>query len=214
MITPIAVVAHPKRYSMACALMDGIAAEALALDDNGLGCARNHQRAWTWLKDGSSEWSVVLEDDALPVPHFRDQLNMALAKAPTPLVSLYLGRSRPMGAQPAIARVIARDVCWITSTHLLHGVGYAMRTELIPDMLDWVEDLEPIDEAVTSWAQQNHYEIAYTRPSLVNHRDGETVLNFHPSMHADSSYAGDSGDLRQAWLWGEREQWDDSQVAM
>lgn len=215
MTTPIVVVAHPKRYRMASDLADEVRAEAISLDDNNLGASKNHQRAWTWLKDGDSEWSVVLEDDAVAVPHFRDQLNMALAKAPTPVVSLYLGRGRPFGMQDRIARIIPRDVCWVTSTHLLHCVGVAMKTTLVPSMLKWVEDLEPVDEAMTSWAQQNHYEIGYTRPSLVDHRHDEpSVMTFHPSMHPNSSYEGTASEVRKAWLFGERDQWDDSQVAL
>ncbi|QZH58865.1 hypothetical protein K1X22_21805 [Mycolicibacterium farcinogenes] len=40
-------------------------------------------------------------------------------------------------------------------------------------------DHRPIDEAITQWAKKQDIGIAYTVPSLVDHRDEETVTQ-HP----------------------------------
>lgn len=186
----------------------------ISMDDVGMGAARNHERAWTWLKDSPEPWSLVLEDDAVVCTDFLHQAKMALAQAPSPVVSFYLGRGRPPHWQQKIARVIAADdPHWITATELLHGVAVAVRTELIPDMLSWVKDMEPMDEAITDWAQQNHYEIAYTRPSLVQHADGPTIMDVHPTRHPDPEPVS-RNEIRRAWLLGTRPEWDSSVITM
>ena len=166
---PIAVVAHPQRQEQAEALAEEVFAEILLMDDTvrPYGPFVNHLRAWSWLSGGNCPWSMVIEDDAVPLAvsprgtqSFRWQLHAALRAARTPVVSFYLGRSRPPLWQSSIARTVGktyfRDACFFTSSHLLHGVGYAIRTDLIPDMLQSVAPLQhtlAIDEAVSLWAR-------------------------------------------------------------
>lgn len=204
---PIAVVAHHDRRDRVDALADSVFAEAVAMDgpDDPVGHFVNHLRAWSWLAGGSCPWSVVMEDDAVPLPAargpegFRRQLHGALAVAPGPVVSLYLGRSRPPQWQPTIARTVDRaDACFLSSTHLLHGVGYAIRTELIPDMLKSITPLQqtlPIDEAVSLWCRARNHQILYTWPSLVDHLDGPTLI---------PDRVGEYDLPRRAWRHGYR----------
>jgi hypothetical protein len=181
--------------------------EVMSLDDGTLGCEGNHRKVWQRLVDDypQSRWTVVLEDDAVPVDHFDTQLEAALRAAPASIVSLYLGRERPIDCQPRIQRLVDKgvDAHWIMANRLLHAVGVAIRTALVPAMLAWVTDLTagyPMDEAISGWAAAHRYPVAYTWPSLVDHADVPTVI----AKHHDGAQrtAG-----RCAWHTGARSEW-------
>lgn len=210
---PTAIVAHINRTAMAEQLAADSAAQHVFYDDGTLGCNVNHRQAWQHHADtAADDWALVLEDDAQPVDGFRDQLDHALEVAPAPIVSLYLGTGRPLGGwQPKIKQTIlaagAANACWITSTHLLHAVGVAIRTTLLPSMLEWLPQIPlPIDEAITVWAQGHGHVIGYTWPSLVNHADGQTLVAHPDGKPRDR--------VRVAWRTGTRRQWTGRQVTM
>lgn len=126
-----------------------------------------------------SEWVLLVEDDALPVDDFLHQLDQALTVAPSPVVSLYLGTSRPKHWQLFVTQAVQcanqADASWITATHLLHCVGVAVKTELAPLMADWCTNLDqPLDDHPVG-----EHLIAYTWPSLCDHRDDTPVVS-HP----------------------------------
>lgn len=157
-----------------------------------------------------SDWLVVIEDDAMPCNDFRTQLDQALAVAPTSVVGLYLGRSYPAAWQNAIAHIQNDPAHWAVSTHLLHAVGTAIRTDLVPGMIDWVRKCNPqwpIDDAITDWARTNRTPIGYTRPSLLDHADGDSLIA--------SRFDGSTRDKpRTAWAFGTREHWNRTQVGL
>jgi GR25 family glycosyltransferase involved in LPS biosynthesis len=81
----VAIVGHTSRQAMIDELAAAIVEPAAVLIDDGrLGCTANHRRAWETLhrRRSQAEWGVVLEDDAVPVDGFRDQLTIALQAAP------------------------------------------------------------------------------------------------------------------------------------
>lgn len=195
MTATIGIVGHTARQTEAQALAQLIGADILSIDDGTLGCNRNHLKVWTHLAEhNTGEWATVLEDDAIPCNNFRDQLDQALAVAPTPIVSLYLGRQRPYGYQDRIAAAINTDACWLLAPRLLHAVAVAIHTNLLADMLTSLPTNIPIDRAISAWAPHT---VAYTNPSLVDHRDGTPVA--HP--------AGSRQPGRTAWHTGTRDGW-------
>lgn len=225
----IGIVAHTERVRMARWLSNKVKAKVLSVDDGTLGPGKNH--LWVWKHLGThyadAEWSVVLEDDAIPCEEFDGQLCAALAKAPAPVVSLYLGRTRPGYWQPSIARAFGQlspavnddppDPCYFTGLPLLHCVGVAIKTSLVPVMVDCVKHRvpsTPIDEAIAGWAGSRHIEVAYTRPSLVNHDDGiPTVIA--ADQRTTAFYHDDDGrreglGYRVAWDFGTRTRWNGS----
>lgn len=209
---PLAIVAHKSRSLRAEKLADVLKAEFIATDDGTLGPGANHDVAWQWhSQDNASPWSVVLEDDAVPVKGFREQLAMALEAAPSPVVSLYLGRGRPPHVQPAIMRVAATEANWWQAHTLLHCVGVAIKTALIGDMLaERIRGL-PIDESIGNWADYRQLIVSYCNPSIVDHdyRLPTTILE------RTSGYAGETGErpeVRKAWKFGKRDRWNSSAV--
>ena len=188
----VGVVGHTARRRQAEALAERVGAW-LSIDDGSLGCEGNHRRVLAHLADSGADYAVVLEDDAQPVDGFADQVCAALEAAPpceypdgavaaAPIVSLYLGTGYPRYWQSAYERAIwAADhiaAPWLRCSHLLHAVGYAVRRDLVADL---VADLPqraplPIDAAITEWARSRNHDVLYTWPCLVDHADGEPVV--------------------------------------
>lgn len=205
----IAIVAHEDRHDAAMTLADRVQASLIAMDTAELSLGfKNHVNAWRWLSEHNDrEWSVVLEDDALPVEDLNPQMLRALEVAPSAVVSLYLGREYPRRTQERAALATASSECWITDDRLHHAVGVAIRTDRLPDLLaDLPRLLEimPIDEAIGSWAKRQATLVSYTNPSLVDH-------DWHlPSI---ASPRPDEGE-RRAWVVGSRDHWDGSAVPL
>lgn len=206
----IGVVAHIGRAQQAYDVADLINAASLTFDDGSLGCTRNHLRVWSKYADTEHDWVVVVEDDSVPCPNFREQLDLALAVAPTPIVGLYLGRSYPPAWQDSIRHIQNDTAHWAVSTHLLHGVGTAIRADLVQPMLDWVGRLDPewpIDDAITDWARGSKIPVGYTRPSLLDHADG-------PPLITERFDGGRRDKPRVAWDFGTRPYWGRSKVSL
>jgi GR25 family glycosyltransferase involved in LPS biosynthesis len=209
----IGVAAHTSRMSQAEALTNKVDAEFLSFDDGILGCTKNEIKVWTNLAQQGGDWLVVLEDDAVPVDDFREQLEAALAAAPTDIVSLYLGTGYPKAWQRFIKTAITaakkNDANYALSSHLLTTVGVAMRPWMARHMLDrlpWLPEYEhekwPIDEQITKWARQCGHVVGYTLPSLVDHAPGPSLI----ADHGDGE--GRDEAKRVAWQVGSRDQWD------
>lgn len=178
----IGIVAHTSRGADAKALAHQVGADFISIDNGVMGCDDNHDHVLHHLSALPSTWSVVLEDDAVPVAGFRDQLAAALPLCPAPIASLYLGRMRPPQHQADIAAAVEaaeiENADWIISSRLYHAVGYAIRTELLPSLLTHLSNW-PVDQHISEWAQRYGYTVAHTWPSLVDHADGDTIVD-HP----------------------------------
>jgi hypothetical protein len=198
-----AVVAHTDRLGAATELAALVDAQ-ISVDDGSLGAETNHLRAWAMTRNRDTDWALVLEDDAQPVAGFTEQLHAALRTAPAPIVSLYLGRSKPRTWQHRIAQALDHadmlNAHWITTHHLLHAVAVAMRTELRDDWIEWAASNElPIDERLGAWARAREHRITYAVPSLVEHADWPTLIR-----HRDGQPRGQG---RIAWRTGTRDAW-------
>jgi hypothetical protein len=205
----IGIVAHTSRIDQAKKLVKTVSADYISVDDGTLQCDDNHEAVLTHLAGIPSSFSVVLEDDAQPVEDFRQQIEACLPMSPSPIVSFYLGKKRPPHWQTRIKRALADaktvNASWLVSTHLLHAVGYAIRTDLIPSLLDHITTL-PVDQHIGNWARQYGHLISYTNPSLVDHLDGPTIVD-HPD--GQPREAG-----RKAWAIGGRDHWTSTSTAL
>lgn len=205
----LGVVGHESRRERAKTLARFVGAKYFSVDDGTLGCDDNHAVVQGRLSTLPTTWSVVLEDDAVVPGDLQHQLLRALPMSPSPIVSLYLGRMRPPHWQNRIVAAIAHatnaDASWIVSTHLLHAVGYAIRTDLLDSLLDHVT-LLPVDQHIGNWARRFGHTIAYAWPSLIDHADLPTVVE-HPD--GQTRRPG-----RTAWRTGIRESWTTRSVTM
>lgn len=181
-------------------------ATGLFFDDGLLGCDYNHLHAWDSIATNAhTPWCAIFEDDAQPVVELGYHLGQALFYSPAPVVSLYLGRGRPVHWQKRIANAMRFDRPFIVTTHLLHCVAVCIRTELVHELLTDARAAidhgvhKPIDEALTEALQNRNLPIAYTAPSLVDHTD-------MPSL-ARHGYPDVTVQPRVAWRVGVRDSW-------
>ena len=198
----IGIVAHTARVTQAKSLAKQIKADFISIDNGIMGCDQNHDHVLHHLAGLPTTWSFCAEDDAVPVNDFVDQLHAALVMAPSPIVSGYLGKKRPPHWQKRIGAAVmeARDLnaSWIVGTHLLHAVGYAIKTELLPSLLNH-QTTRPVDEHITDWAKSFGHLVSYTSPSLVDHLDQPTLVK-HPDQQPRRPG-------RKAWVTGTRDHW-------
>lgn len=215
-VIPIAIVAHPARRKLAESLAEQVNAEVILWDDCGLGAGRNHLRAWQWMAEHRDrEWGVVLEDDVVPMSGFRTHLSRALEGSPTPVLSLYLGRGRPLAYQQRIAQRIAADVSYLVAPDLLSAQGYAMPVYMFKDAIKFLNlrmarGKMPPDEALSAWCRNRSIKVGFCRQSLVDHLDGPTLVKDHGDgqprngrtalVTPDSAGGEDLPEVRRAWI--------------
>ena len=205
----IGVVSDIRRGDMGERLAKQVGADYLSIDRGSLGCTGNHIQTWKTLADlasGPDDWSVVLEDDAIPVVGFREQLDAALAVAPAPIVSLYLGRGyiEDRYIESMLTRADARKSCWLVApSRVLHAVAVAVRDDLLQSLVAGIPSAKhPIDRAMTAWARGHGHQVAYSIPSLVEHDDGESLVSAYKRAE------------RKAWRVGVRDEWCDKMTLM
>jgi GR25 family glycosyltransferase involved in LPS biosynthesis len=206
-IVHVGIVGHVQREEMATKLYDEVGADFLSIDPGGLGCLANHLNVWRWHADSSCDFAVTLEDDAVPIGDFRHQLAAALAVAPTPLVSLYLGRGYIGDSRLSawVRRAEAVDAHWLLGEwRVLHAVGLAVRWELVTSLTMALarRNRTPVDGAISQWARRDRHEVAYTMPSLVDHRDESSLVMRHRRAP------------RTAWRVGGHDQWTSASIPM
>jgi hypothetical protein len=168
-------------------------------DRNAAAERRNGDIAW---RDGQGgDWTVVLQDDALPVEGFREQVSAALAHAPQTAVGLYFGGGRPEGGLTSWAaqRADGFDAAWIEWHKLAWGVGVAMPTAAVEDFLAWARNqAQRYDRRISEFWQMRRAPVRYTWPSLVDHDDElPTIAQRRPA-----------GVARRAYRVGKRDSWD------
>lgn len=195
----IGIVSDVRRQGMGTRLADLVDADFLSIDDGSLGCAQNHARAWRQHAMKPAAWNLNLEDDAVPVEQFRDQLDQALKAAPTPIVSLYLGGGyiRDNLTRALVNNAEAIGAHWaVARGEVLHAVALAVRQEVLAPMIEYLgTQTRAVDSMLSSWALRNSYDIGYSIPSLVDHADEKSlVTNFRRSP-------------RRAIIAGRREEW-------
>lgn len=197
-----AVVGHAKRYAQASRLAADMGA-TLFVDDGSLTVWQNHARAWREAAAWGSDWTVVFQDDALPINNFDTHFKNAVEHLPTTgVVGLYVGISRPPQWQERIDAAItasdATDAAWIKARVLLWGVCVAIPSDRVLDMLDGASRIPlPYDQAIGWWA--NHepepVPVYYPSYSLVDHADWPTLIR-----HQDGQ---PRVEPRRAWRIGE-----------
>lgn len=207
----IGVVGDARRGDMAQDLFDEVSADILTLDTGTLGCTGNHALMWRQLAESPADWNVVLEDDAIPVEGFRDQLDAALAVAPSPIVSLYLGTGYIDDSSTAaiLNRADQLGAHWlVTPGRVLHAVALAIRGDLVGSLVESAlpaagrPATKPIDRAIANWARARGHRVAYSVPSLVDHADEKSLVTRYRRTP------------RKAWRVGTRDAWCDKMMCM
>jgi hypothetical protein len=181
----IIIVADKRREEMARQLAKTVDADMVVWDTKRQGATANHRAAWTWAQAHPADWTIVLEDDAVPCPSFRVQATRALNAAPTHIVSLYLGKQRPTAWQScfewATKRADRDNACWLVGRNVLHAVGLAADRGALNAMVAalTVYGIYAPDAAVNAWCGKESAKVAYSWPSLVDHADVQNLIIHH-----------------------------------
>lgn len=217
----LGVVGHTHRLPQIEELSAAVNPDAVLIDDGVLGVAGNHAQTLACLsrRADPDDWLVVLEDDAVPAQPFRETVAELLALAPTRIVSFYLGTGYPAQYQRRIADAVAADTSWIVAERLLHAVGYAIAPAFAPSIVGAMTEnaRRPSrgrwapDDLISEWVIAHGEYVAYSNPSIVQHRDEESVIATR--MHLGQPTYGRKRP-RQAHRFGSRLTWDDSSVTL
>lgn len=181
------IMAHPKRHEMAKALSEKLGRVPIVWDmKNNLWdtCRR------AWLEtDPSSEYCLVLQDDAIVPDNFRELAEARLAESEDRVYSFYAGKM--LGERIEKAKAEGRD-------HLLEHMIYneialCIRGEHVEDMVKFCDDRgAQNDQQINIWAGENGIRIKYVLPSLVDHRDEESIYRamtgFNPGDKGRHAY--------------------------
>jgi hypothetical protein len=176
------IMAHPDRLGWVHALTKHLAIPDVPVSWDTEGPAsgnadrvwRNARAAWE-MREGDSDWHVLLQDDAVLCEDFAEGISEALRHVPGPaVVSPYLGNGRLVPERWTTLAASTDEVgaSWIRTSKLMWGVSIAIPTLLIPDMIKHADTRAgvPDDMRVAGWAERNGIDVWYTWPSLIDHR--------------------------------------------
>lgn len=176
----IGVMAHISRIDQANQLFQVVDADVISIDRGDLGENPNGDRTWRMLAGADTEWSIVLQDDAIVTFDFREHAETALAYAPYGPVSFYVGTGQPHDGlvKHAVLRADQTGAHWLEDRGMHWGVAIAMPTDAIRDFLTWGEkSAVRYDRRIGDYWRERGVSTRYTWPSLVDHADGDTIAH-------------------------------------
>lgn len=150
-------------------LLERVPTAIVMADPERRGAWWNAERCWVAGAASGAEWTIVLNDDALPCEGFAEIAEKALAaRQPRDPVCFY-------AARPEAVDVLAEHTHWYTTHDDLVGVGCALHRGVIWRFRDWlschpaVSDFSD-DGRINLWAMATGRLIYTTVPSLVDHQ--------------------------------------------
>lgn len=187
------IMAHPDRETQVAELQEMLDRELpVAWDpkpvslDPGQRWA-NARRAWE-MADPDADWHLVLQDDALPCPDLLDGLAKGLDFVPAnTVVSCYFSHVRPFPARTLSAGSQAdrEGASWIDSRFVWWGVALAAPVREVPAMLAMGDKRhEAYDRRIGLHFRNKRWRCWHPYPSLVDHRDDQSLLDHKPGRKA------------------------------
>lgn len=163
----VSVMAHPSRRNLVARLLPKLGNPPVAWDERS---DRWHtgKRALK-AHDPRTDYHCVVQDDAILPPMFVQGVRNALANIPpdSPLV-LYCTRTKQWA--PVLDRV-PRDASYLVMDYVYWGVAVAVPTYMIPEMVDWCDQLTTphYDHRLGEWFRHLGVPCYYTFPNLADH---------------------------------------------
>ena len=176
----VTVMAHPKRRDEAYALFDILSKQGFC-DVSITWDSENSEwetgsRAWEYLSEVKSDYSLVLQDDTVISENLYENLTNAIQNIPNEgILSLYLGRVKPhRGAvQMAFNHATSLGCSYVSCKKLLWGPAIVIPTNRIQAVLSEAKPLDKYlyDIRLGMAASALKMPIYYTTQSLVDHND-------------------------------------------
>lgn len=182
----VSIMAHPSRSGWVHDLQEKVGLEDSAVSwDRSLGLWDTCSRAWRMYHPDATH-HLVLQDDALVCRDFRAGLEAALAsRAPfDTIASLFVGTPHPGATGVArvrqrVALAEADDCSWLVLPTLRWGLAIVLPAWIIEPMLAWEGGaaFPADDQRIGRYCRDvMDWRCWYTWPSLVDHREGPSLL--------------------------------------
>lgn len=163
----IVIMAHPERKEWAEELSRKLKAPIVYDRKNNVWdtCRRS------WLAvDKNAEYGLVLQDDSIIADNFIEKAESLLIE--DYVYSFFAGRL----LSSRINRAITKKENFVITQMIFNEVALCMKTTHIKDMVKFCDDLgAKTDQYIARWAKLRKIEINYPLPSIVDHRDGESI---------------------------------------
>lgn len=198
-----AIMAHPSRAFHVEQLVDSLDEPVPVVWDRFNDKHDTGTRAMTSY-DPRATHHLVVQDDAVPCRDLLAGTERALRYVPEgcPL-SLYVGQVRPF-ARAVRAAAAASDTdlaSFLIMPELNWGVAVVLPTALIDELFDWYPSgrLNGYDARMGQWFRQRGIDCWYTWPSLVDHRDGPSLVGHGEGRHAQQFLGPQRSALDVDW---------------
>jgi hypothetical protein len=204
-----AIMAHPSRGAFVEELRDQLDREIPVSWDVEGPPSPDKEKRWrvgsaAWRMHGYSDWHMVIQDDTTVCGDLLAGLEKALDYVPDEigLVQPYVGKNRPLGQHfVALAGQAERaGATWIQHRSLCWGVAIIARTATIENMIGWCSKRVSLtyDSRVGRYYRDALGQHTwYTWPSLVDHRNGPSLVGHGPGRVAHKPHLGSALEL--AW---------------
>lgn len=166
--------AHPKRKEWAEELSKQLL-DAPIIYDEKQNIWDTCRRSWL-LYDRDAEYHLVIQDDAILCYNFIEKAKQVLRTGKIfnedYIYSFYAGEMM----KNHIIKAEKKRRNYVISGMIFNEVALCMKTEHIKGMVKFCDDREvDTDQEVARWARIKLLKVFYTIPSLVDHREGESL---------------------------------------
>jgi hypothetical protein len=186
------IMAHRSRADLVEELCAALDRDVPVAWDPNYETSKDPERRWhtgslAWqLAEEDSDWHIVLQDDAMPVPDLLAGLEKGLEYVTEPcVVQPHIGARKPHPGR--VNRLTQKGdrygAAWLTSDYMLWGIAVCMPTGVIPDMLEWSgrQKGRAYDRRIANYFRDRlGWQTWHTWPSLVEHRPGPSLCGHGP----------------------------------
>jgi len=128
------------------------------------------RRAWLAI-DKSAEYGLVIQDDAIVCDNFHERAEALLDG--DFVYSFFAGHL----LATRVRHAINRKKRYVESGQIFNEIALCMRTSHIDGMVRFCDEREAqTDQDISKWARACRIKIRYTIPSLIDHRDEESLF--------------------------------------
>lgn len=164
----IVIMAHPSRAKYIPYLKEMLGDVPVVFDEKN-NIWDTCRRAWL-AHDFDCEYGVVIQDDALITSNFREKAEKLLTE--DFIYSFYTGYM--LENRVKVAEAHGKD--HIISGMIFNEIALCMKTVRIKSMVKFCDERKAdTDQEIVKWARQKNLKILYPIPSLVDHRDEESI---------------------------------------
>ncbi len=169
------------------------------------------RRAWELAASQNSEWSMVIQDDAIVcrdlIPGLEKILHPFNGRG---LISPYTGTGRPdqQNVHRMLSEIQNSGENWGYLRSLNWGVAIIVPTDTVQGMLDWCSADKNADKNYDHRIGMYYRDVIgwrtwYTHPSLVDHPGQGSIIGHDSPLHSRSAYnfiGEDASPLDSNWV--------------